>query len=58
MTSCAATSSLTIKATSWNTAGNGDTAGAGSDSVSGMASRFSSTAQVPAGRPDRSTTAG
>ena len=57
-TLCAATSSPTIRATSWNTAGNGDTAGAGSVSVIGMASRFSSTAQVPLGRPDRSTTAG
>ena len=49
-TSCAATSSPTIRATSWNTAGNGDTAGAGSVSVSGMASRSSSTAQVPFGQ--------
>ena len=46
------------QATSWNTAGNGDTAGAGSVSVIGMASRSSSTAQVPFGSPDRSTTAG
>src|SRR5262249_38361166 len=44
--------------TSWKTAGNGDTAGAGSVSVIGMASRSSSTAQLPFGRPARSTTAG
>ncbi len=46
------------QATSWNTAGNGDTAGTGSVSVIGMASRSSSIAQVPFGRPQRSTTAG
>ncbi len=36
----AATSSATIRLTSWNTAGNGDTRGAGSVSAIGIASRF------------------
>ena len=43
---------------SWKTAGNGDTRGAGNTSVTGTASRFSSTAQVPLGSPARSITAG
>ena len=48
----------TTRLTSWNTAGNGETRGAGNASTMGMASRFSSTAQVPLGRPERSITAG
>ena len=39
----------TTRLTSWNTAGNGDTRGAGSVSAIGTASRSSSTAQVPFG---------
>ncbi|COZ39219.1 Uncharacterised protein [Mycobacterium tuberculosis] len=51
-------SAATTRLTSWNTAGYGDTLGAGSGALHGIASRFSSTAQVPFGRPERSITAG
>jgi hypothetical protein len=37
---------------------NGDTLGAGSASTAGIASRFTSIAQVPFNRPERSITAG
>ncbi len=57
-TDCAATPASTTRLTSWNTAGNGDTVGAGRVSTIGRASRSSSTAQVPFGSPARSMTAG
>ena len=58
MTSWAATPASTTRLRSWNTAGTGAIRGAGRTSTTGIAPRFISSAELPLGSPDRSTTAG